>query len=71
MTSIGHAHPYGIVPKQRSKFCPFCGSMDLELRGCDAPFYVACNSCGAEGPMANSEEEAIAGWDNRYRAGDL
>ena len=49
----------------KDKGCPFCGSLDIEPRGCEAPFYVGCNNCGAEGPIAGSDEEALSAWNGR------
>ena len=49
----------------KDKDCPFCGSLDIEPRGCEPPFYVGCNDCGAEGPFADSDEEALAAWNRR------
>lgn len=45
--------------------CPFCGSIDLEPRGCDESVYVGCNTCNAEGPVCADEEEALLAWNNR------
>ncbi len=59
------------------KNCPFCGSKDVAIEkapGFDAggPFlivpdfyYVACNSCSAEGPHNESVEGAVKSWDIR------
>lgn len=49
------------------KPCPFCGSKDVFAVPTDAFWghVVSCNNCGASGPMASTEEEAIAGWNDR------
>jgi hypothetical protein len=30
-------------------------------------FWVQCDDCGARGPTANTEEEAIAAWRNVWK----
>jgi hypothetical protein len=44
--------------------CRFCGSPECRA---DAPgislWRVACDNCGAHGPLARSEEEAVARWN--------
>ncbi len=45
--------------------CPFCGSVS---GGCTSrPFQRVCKACGAEGPRAATEEQAMALW--KVRAG--
>ena len=55
------------------KACKMCGSTNLiidterkygerGLRG--QMFCVACLSCGAQGPWADTEEMAVEGWNN-------
>ena len=57
--------------------CPFCGASDLEPRVGAMVAYVACNDCGADGPMNGPEaplvgrEEAVAAWNRRAVASDL
>lgn len=59
------------LPKiERTKDCPFCGA-DVATgghfrtwehhKGC----RVGCTNCGAEGPLGNSEETALAYWNDR------
>lgn len=58
--------------------CPFCGDDSgviypnaLASRGCEMgipgldTFYGHCDECGAEGPCADSEWEAIEVWNRR------
>ena len=44
------------------KPCPFCGRTELVLYGGER---VGCESCGAMGPNADSEEEAWEAWNRR------
>lgn len=57
--------------------CPFCGGDSLVnlpnayasagnagQPGVDR-FYIHCEGCGCDGPVANSESEAIAAWNQR------
>ena len=51
-------------PKQ----CPFCESKDSQeyaLRDKNRKVQVWCGKCGAEGPLADSMDEATAAWNNR------
>jgi hypothetical protein len=44
--------------------CPFCRSKRVEVWVSWHPHhYIECDRCGAEGPMAGSEEDAIAWWN--------
>ena len=55
------------------KPCPFCDSKLLEI--CDALFdlddsiVVRCTECDAEGPHAQSNEDAVKKWDDRVEGG--
>ena len=44
--------------------CPFCGSTNIELRGCDDenPFCACCD-CFAEGPSRFASGNAISQWN--------
>jgi|APGre2960657404_1045060.scaffolds.fasta_scaffold102518_2 Lar family restriction alleviation protein len=60
--------------------CPFCGKSDKDMHdnqfavsltsygglsgGC---FLVQCHWCGANGPLADSKEDAIAEWNKALR----
>jgi len=44
--------------------CPFCASSELTLTE-GASFYVACESCGAIGPDADTEVAAVELWNER------
>ena len=47
--------------------CPFCGFHGTEVCRVQRSsiWRVACTRCGAEGPSAWSESEAVAGWNRR------
>ena len=48
------------------KSCPFCGSTKIELNDPDIPTrWVGCENCGAIGPDAKSDREAVELWNNR------
>ena len=49
------------------KSCPFCvGKPYLHERPDErAPFAVACNDCGAQGPWTKTREDAVTGWNRR------
>ena len=51
--------------------CPFCSSMHVGLEGStsDSRWFVICD-CGAMGPEADSEAEAIAAWNKAIRSND-
>lgn len=47
--------------------CPFCGGSDaleVENLGFDIWMWaVVCCECGAQGPRARREDEAVSAWD--------
>lgn len=47
--------------------CPFCGALgeDLTIKRRRLRFFVSCDGCGAEGPTATDEDEAIKVWEQR------
>ena len=48
------------------KPCPFCRWDDIEIDGNgDGKFWAVCNDCHAEGPVKDSEEEAVKYWNHR------
>lgn len=59
--------------------CPFCGGDSLAKlpndrasagnvgQACLDVFYVHCEGCGCDGPVAESESESIAAWNQRAR----
>jgi Lar family restriction alleviation protein len=52
------------------KVCPFCRDRAASVEG-DAPrIYVECHGCGARGPDADTELEAIARWNREPREGE-
>ena len=51
--------------------CPFCGFDDPVIdrigRGyTGTAFWAQCDHCGAEGPVANTREEAAKRWNSRW-----
>jgi len=50
--------------REKANPCPFCGSRHVGLEGstCDAKWFVMCD-CGAMGPEADGENEAIRAWN--------
>jgi len=53
------------------KACPFCNGIELKM--CINPYdhnFVFCELCGTEGPVADSEKQAIYLWLKREYKGD-
>lgn len=50
------------------KGCPFCHEHVIEIVNSTPPamvgLQVECDSCGARGPIDDSKEAAIAGWEH-------
>lgn len=46
------------------KSCPFCGSKDLRFPVHSTP-WLHCCVCHADGPVSNSLEGALDGWNKR------
>jgi len=53
-------------PNTELAACPFCGSSDIHFH--TVRICITCNSCEAEGPMANTEDEAWNLWRKRHLA---
>ena len=52
-----------------SRRCPFCRRSSIEVRQffTEGPdYYAFCLDCGASGPVAESADEALAGWDRSH-----
>lgn len=52
----------------KAKACPFCACTETDLRlstSDQAGMFVACEGCGAEGPMALATDKAIELWNGR------
>lgn len=54
--------------------CPFCGDTELEIieslfedTELDYGLTVYCN-CGAQGPAAKTEDEALLKWNGRFKS---
>lgn len=50
--------------------CPFCGQCEeLDLMRCPegCSVYISCATCGADGPIKPSPEEAVAHWNGRAK----
>jgi Lar family restriction alleviation protein len=45
--------------------CPFCGSVDIEMKDTEIAHYALCVSCEAEGPANTVLSSAIAKWNQR------
>ena len=45
--------------------CPFCGGEPKLINDGTGLWWVQCEDCDAEGPIAHSEEEAIRLWNRR------
>ena len=54
---------------EKLKPCPFCGNeymLTVERIGWAEKLHEAgCGKCLAQGPICDSEEEAMAAWNNR------
>ena len=47
------------------KSCPFCGNKNIQLFLDDVNFAMLCTKCMAEGPICETEQEAIDAWNRR------
>ena len=44
--------------------CPFCNGTDVEIeRAAFLSYYVICHTCDAEGPSADTQQEAAKAWN--------
>ena len=53
---------------EKLKPCPFCGEnaeLEWALIDSNRKVHVWCAKCGADGPLADSMEEATAVWNKR------
>lgn len=49
--------------------CPFCSKRPSRLvTPIASKYHVFCERCGAEGPAAQTTEEAVRAWNHRVRA---
>ena len=63
------------MSKSRFERCPFCLSEDIQTATDYYTYgafineycFACCPDCGARGPMAKTEEEAIRFWNDRPR----
>jgi hypothetical protein len=49
----------------QAQICPFCGSNALSIEGAAANWWVNCDHCLAQGPVAISQQAAYAFWNGR------
>ncbi len=49
--------------------CPFCNSDNVE-NDHTIPWWVTCHDCGADGPTADTEEEAADAWNAAHAFAD-
>jgi len=52
------------------KPCPFCGFSEIQFFNQFSMKYARCARCGAEGPYVNTDEGAIAAWNNRAKGAE-
>lgn len=51
------------------KSCPWCGHIDISVaEWSDGNMQMACDNCGATGPVMGTPDEAYVAWN--ARAGD-
>ena len=51
---------------QKNRPCPFCGGKTLRIvRPSPGLMAVWWQGCGAQGPMKQREEEAVAAWNGK------
>lgn len=43
--------------------CPFCRSINLHLIDMGTTFWINCGRCNANGPSANTPEQALEHWN--------
>ena len=54
--------------------CPFCGDSDMEIveslfeDSNDCYELVVYCACGAQGPAAKTEDEALLKWNSRFKS---
>jgi len=46
--------------------CPFCSSLHTHPVTCGDDFFIECQGCNAEGPAAETREEAWVLWNTRH-----
>lgn len=60
-----------ILTVESSIACPFCGTSHSLIYGESAGFNrVECEECGAAGPVADSDGDALTLWQQRVEAKD-
>lgn len=64
--------PFFPVMGDEHDFCPHCGSRNIYLRFEPGPgaikgiYQVECGDCAAMGPTAESRNESLARWKQRF-----
>lgn len=56
---------------RKLKPCPFCGGDKVRVKSREDDHWAHCKPCFAEGPMCETEAEAIAAWNKRARIQEL
>jgi hypothetical protein len=51
--------------------CPFCDSDETGVTQHSVEFNVNCTNCWAEGPLADTPEQAVAAWNGAGRYRDI
>ena len=71
MDSLGDKYHSREPELPGAKACPHCAGTDLRMSegrpGKVSAYWVRCNSCAAEGPVALSQDDALALWNRRAR----
>lgn len=55
------------IDRQRMLVCPFCGHNELFMLHSEhnKEHWISCSNCEASGPVAETEEAALGGWNGR------
>lgn len=51
------------------KLCPFCGNYEVNVVSVSGEWFAAqvwCDKCEMNGPIGDTEEEAVLLWNKRY-----
>jgi hypothetical protein len=53
------------LPPHVLDICPICRERAASVEGDEPRIYVECHACGARGPHADTELDAIERWNSR------